>query len=49
MMTNSHVGGLEMGNVPMGDMRFDGIEGSLSKFSHLGIMMSCRMSIYVLL
>jgi hypothetical protein len=29
-MRNSHVGGLEMRNVPMGDMRFDGIEGSLS-------------------
>jgi len=48
-MRNSLVGGLEMGNVPMGDMRLDSVEGSLSKFSSLGIMMSCRLSIYVLL
>jgi len=48
-MRDLHVGGLEMGNVPMGDMRFDSIEGSLSKFSPLVSMMSCRMSIYVLL
>jgi hypothetical protein len=48
-MRNLQVGGLEIGNVLMGDMSFDSIEGSFSKFSPLGSMISYRMSIYVLL
>lgn len=48
-MGNLHVGELEMGNVPIGDTRFDSMEGFLSKFSPLGSVTSCRMSIYVLL
>lgn len=48
-MRNLKVGGLELGNVPLGDMSFDSIEGSFSKFSPLGSMISYRMSSYAFL
>jgi hypothetical protein len=41
--------GLGMGNVPMGEMRFDSTGGPFSKFSPLGSMMSYRISTSVLL